>query len=181
MRIFDKTKTFEIKNPDFENGYLLDDILVIAHHDAIQRKVLRTAEKIAKELEAQGKEVNLRTDPETNEQNYYVVTKVYYNEEKERIGNEEDIIEDEVQEAKEAWDETEEIRVYIPFTPEQKKDYLREKREPLLVAFDKWEKAVLRGREAENELVMQWYYDLLDLKESAFKENNIPARVQYYL
>lgn len=180
MRIYDETKTFEIKNPDFENGYLLDDTLFIAHHESIPRKILRTAEQIAEEFRAQGKEVNLRTDPETSEQRYYVVTKIFYRE-GIRIGNEEDLIEDEVQEAKEAWDETEEIRVYIPFTPEQKKDYLRDKREPLLLAFDKWEKAVLRGREIEDETVMQWYRDLLDLKESAFKTENIPERVQYFL
>lgn len=56
---------------------------------------------------------------------------------------------------------------------------LRSKRKKLLEAFDKWEKAVLRGREEENDSIMLWYYDLLDLKESAFE--NIPDRVNYYL
>lgn len=56
---------------------------------------------------------------------------------------------------------------------------LRFKRKSYLEAFDKWEKAVLRGREEENDSIMLWYYDLLDLKESAFE--NIPNRVNYYL
>ena len=180
MRTFDETKTYEIQNPDLDNGYLRPDLLVTAHHEAIPRKVLKTEEQIAEELRAQGKEVNLRTNDETHEQHYYVVTEIYYRDGK-RYGNDEDLIRDEVQEAQEAWDETEEIQVYVPFTEEQKKDYLRGKRERLLLAFDIWEKAVLRGRESEDEKVMQWYYDLLDLKENAFKEENIPERIKYYL
>lgn len=56
---------------------------------------------------------------------------------------------------------------------------LRMRRRPLLEAFDKWEKAVLRGRESEDEQIMSWYQDLLKLTPSAFE--NIPERVQYYL
>lgn len=58
-------------------------------------------------------------------------------------------------------------------------DELRARREPLLEAFDKWEKAVLRGREQDSVVVMGWYQDLLDLVPGAFE--NIPERVQYYL
>lgn len=58
-------------------------------------------------------------------------------------------------------------------------DELRVRREPLLEAFDKWEKAVLRGREQDSVVVMGWYQDLLDLVPGAFE--NIPERVQYYL
>ena len=56
---------------------------------------------------------------------------------------------------------------------------LRAKREILLEAFDKWEKAVLRGRETEDESIMTWYSDLLDLKQKAFA--SIPDAVKYYL
>lgn len=56
---------------------------------------------------------------------------------------------------------------------------LRIRRRPLLEAFDKWEKAVLRGREQDSVVVMGWYQDLLDLAPSAFE--NIPERAQYYL
>lgn len=62
---------------------------------------------------------------------------------------------------------------------EEKLNQLRAKRKILLLAFDKWEKAVLRGRATEDEAIMQWYYDLLDLKEEAFE--NIPERIKYYL
>lgn len=56
---------------------------------------------------------------------------------------------------------------------------LRFKRKPLLIAFDKWEKAVIRGREEDSAKIMSWYYDLLDLKENAF--TNIPERIKYYM
>lgn len=58
-------------------------------------------------------------------------------------------------------------------------DELRARREPLLEAFDKWEKAVLRGRETDSVVIMGWYQDLLDLIPSAFE--NIPERIKYYL
>lgn len=56
---------------------------------------------------------------------------------------------------------------------------LREKREILLEAFDKWEKAVLRGRADEDENIMTWYKNLLDLKQEAFLI--IPDAIKYYL
>lgn len=55
----------------------------------------------------------------------------------------------------------------------------RSKRKPLLEAFDKWEKAVLRGREQDIAEIMQWYQNLLDLVSSTFE--SIPERIQYYL
>ena len=62
---------------------------------------------------------------------------------------------------------------------EEKLNQLRIKRKTLLEAFDLWEKGVLRGRATDDESIMQWYYNLLDLKEEAFE--NIPIAVQYYL
>lgn len=56
---------------------------------------------------------------------------------------------------------------------------LRASRSSLLDAFDKWEKAVVRGREEDDQFIMNWYQDILDLKSEAF--NNIPERVAYYL
>lgn len=77
----------------------------------------------------------------------------------------------------------ERIQIYVPYTEtelyEISKAKLREKRKPLLEAFDKWEKAVLRGREADSSSVMSWYKSLLNLEESAFE--NIPLTVQYYV
>lgn len=69
--------------------------------------------------------------------------------------------------------------VFPALSEDQKKNILRSKRTPLLLAFDKWEKAVLRGREKDDETIMDWYLDLLDLNESAF--NSVPDRVKYYL
>lgn len=69
--------------------------------------------------------------------------------------------------------------VVIIFNNEILIENLRNKRAPLLLAFDKWEKAVLRGREEDSAEVMQWYQDLLDLVESAFE--NVPDRINYYM
>lgn len=83
-------------------------------------------------------------------------------------------------EAKEAYDEYEDIQVYVPYTEEELKDIKRSKRVPLLNAFDKWEKALLRGREVEDSNIsLIWYPNLLDLKDNAFE--NIPERIKYYL
>lgn len=62
---------------------------------------------------------------------------------------------------------------------EQKEFELRCQRKILLGAFDKWEKAVIRGRENDDTAIMLWYQKLLDLKESAFED--IPKRIEYYL
>lgn len=72
------------------------------------------------------------------------------------------------------YDNTEDLK-------KQEQDELRTKRIILLESFDKWEKAVLRGRELESDTIMQWYQDILDLKESAFEEANIPERIKYYM
>lgn len=62
---------------------------------------------------------------------------------------------------------------------ERLKGKYRIKREPLLVAFDKWEKAVLRGRESDSQEIMVWYQKLKELDEYALE--NIPERIKYYL
>lgn len=69
--------------------------------------------------------------------------------------------------------------VVISFNNEILIENLRNKRAPLLLAFDKWEKAVIRGREEDSVEIMQWYQDLLDLVESAFE--NVPDRINYYM
>ena len=66
-----------------------------------------------------------------------------------------------------------------PLGEEQRLAVLRTKREKLLTAFDKWEKAVLRFRESDSSDIMCWFYSLLNLDESAFV--NIPDRVKYYM
>ena len=65
----------------------------------------------------------------------------------------------------------------------QKLEELRAKREPLLVAFDKYKSNVNYGIEIETETdkinIITWYRLLLELNEYAF--NNVPERVKYYL
>lgn len=80
---------------------------------------------------------------------------------------------------KKAYDEYEDIQVYVLYNAEELNAMLRAKRVSLLNAFDKWEKAVLRGREQDDYVIMAWYSQLKDLNENAFK--NIPARIKYYL
>lgn len=82
-------------------------------------------------------------------------------------------------EAQDAYDEYEDVQVYVPYTVEQLKDILRARRAKLLTAFDKWEKAVLRGREKDDFVIMTWYQNLLNLNEIAFE--NIPDRIKYYM
>lgn len=85
--------------------------------------------------------------------------------------------------AKEAYVEKKEVPVYIEYTESELKQLelkqLRLKRKDLLAAFDKWEKAVLRGREDEDAKIMLWYRKLLDLDVNAFV--SIPERIEYYL
>lgn len=85
MRIFDETKTKEITNPDLEKGYLQNDKLLIAHHEA---------------------------QAEVQEQKHLRLLNSYPNGGKEYI----EVIDVPYQPAKEAWDEYEDIQVYIPYT-----------------------------------------------------------------
>jgi hypothetical protein len=82
--------------------------------------------------------------------------------------------------------EEEDILIYIPYSEEelrtQKISRLRLIRNGrLLPAFDKWEKAVIRGRESDDNNIMGWYHDILDLKANAFLDENIPNKIKYYL
>ena len=67
--------------------------------------------------------------------------------------------------------------------PDEKKNFLRQKRAGLLNAFDILKGNVNFGVEqlttAEKKEIVIWYKSLLDLDESAF--NLIPERVQKYL
>lgn len=69
--------------------------------------------------------------------------------------------------------------VFPVLSVEENKNLLRNKRQPLLTAFDKWEKAVLRGRELDSIDIMTWFHLLKELDENAI--NNVPERVKYYL
>lgn len=177
MKIFNKDLSVELeaKLLDLSIGYLKDDKLFVQHHDAILAIPEQSVEEQVEKLQAQGKEVELNSYDGL----WYETLKSYPNGGK-TVRSIKPI---EYQPAKAAYDEYENIQVYIPYTEEELEEQRltnrRAERVSLLAAFDKWEKAVMRGREEESEEIMQWYYDLLDLKELAFE--NVPERVKYYL
>lgn len=154
MRIFDETKTRELSENSIDplKGYLKIDKRFIAHHPAVEAK-----EAVYKDRKG-----------DFDEYGGYLIYK--------------DLVCPAV-EAKDAYDEYEDIWVFVEYTAqefqERKLTELRNKRINLLSAFDKWEKAVIRGREDEDEDIMDWYCDILDLREYAF--DNIPERIKYYL
>ncbi len=114
MKIYDKSKTIELSETeiDYENGYLKLDKIVTAHHDAVPAKSVE--EQIA-ELTAEGKEIL------TVKGKYYEVTNVYPNGGK-------DVIEIKEIPAKEAYDDEENIQVYIPYTEAELKECADSKR-----------------------------------------------------
>ena len=62
---------------------------------------------------------------------------------------------------------------------------LRQHRAKLLQAFDRYKINVSYGITIEDaetkEKITSWYHQLLDLNEEAFKEENIPPQIKYYL
>ncbi len=69
----------------------------------------------------------------------------------------------------------------------QKTEKLRNKREPLLEAYDRYKVNVLYGIEkidtlkeqTDKKLIDDWYRKILDLNEEAI--NNLPEKIKYYL
>ena len=177
MKIYNEAKTQELKDQDLSLGKLVEDKIFVMHHDAVPAIIGKTSEQIAREMAEEGKEVFY------NEKRglWYYVEKKFSNGGRSVKA----IYPIQAVPEKEAWDEYEDIYVYIPYTKEEllenKKNALRENRRVLLDAFDKWEKAVLRGREKDDSSIMSWYRDLLNLVESAFLDENVPERVRYYL
>lgn len=86
-------------------------------------------------------------------------------------------------EAKEAYDEYEDVQVYVLYTEEELKEQLRTRRTNILKAFDTYKANVKYGIEYEteqqHEYIIAWYNDLKDLRETAFE--TIPERIKYYL
>lgn len=107
MRIFDETKTKEITEFDLELGKLVPDKLFVCHHDEIPFQHGRTAKEIAEEFEASGIGIEIGFDGQ-----YRRII-----EEHEGGGRFGKLIDDEPDiPAKPAWDEYEDILVYIPYT-----------------------------------------------------------------
>ena len=96
MRIFNEEKTEELTSPDLAQGYLKQDKLFIAHHEAQE---------------------------EIQQQSHYEVIAEYPNGGKDL----QEVIDVEYRPAKDAWEEYEDILVYIPYTQEQLNENLNKK------------------------------------------------------
>lgn len=99
-RVFDQDKTQELTDYDLSLGRLEEDELIITHHEAIEG---RTVEENVSAARADGKTVKQIGGV------WYVVTAAYEN-------GGEDLLKVLPTESKDAWDETENIYVYIPYT-----------------------------------------------------------------
>lgn len=108
MKIYDETKTAElsIEELDFSKGYLKNDKVIAARHEAAPAVKGKSAKEIYEELKSQGEDVEAR---------FYKVLQRYANgsSDVEEIADEEDIP------AEDAWDETEEIQVFVPYTEKE--------------------------------------------------------------
>lgn len=97
MRILDE-KNNEIQNPDLEKGYLTNETIVIAHHDAVEAKAGKSHVEVVKEYENGGKDIVTIWDEEPTE-------------------------------AKPAYDETETIQRYTPYSTDELETIAKEKEE----------------------------------------------------
>lgn len=119
MRIFNENMTQEIFNPNLELGYLKVDKLFVKHYEATPFKRGKTAQEIAQELESQGVGIEIGYDGKP----YQII------EEGKDGGRTVQSIKDEPDiPAKEAYDEYEDIQVYVPYTAEKLKKIADDKR-----------------------------------------------------
>lgn len=108
MKIYNESKTQELKDPDLSLGKLVEDKLLVAHHDAISAVVGKTSEELAQEMQMQGAEVFFN---ELRGLWYYVDQKFPNGGRSVKA-----IYPVQAVEAKDAWDEYEDIYVYVPYT-----------------------------------------------------------------
>ena len=170
MKIYNEEKTQELIDPDLEKGYLYGDKLLVAHHDAIPEKVIKTVEEQIAEYVAQGKEVT--TGDNGNGVVSYFVTTAFFPQTGNMgaDGRAVDPIEPIIEPAKEAWDEYEDIQVYHPYTDEEYKEYLRAEREricfPVINRGAAW---YARLSDEQKEELQAWYQAWLDAPETGIK------------
>ena len=140
MRIFNEEKTEELTSPDLAQGYLKQDKLFIAHHDAQE---------------------------EIQQQSHYEVIAEYPNGGKDL----QEVIDVEYQPAKDAWDEYEDIQVYILYTEEEiaqiKAETLRTQRAaqcfPIVNRGALWYEKLTEEQKSE---LSAWYEAWLDAPET---------------
>lgn len=102
-RVFNQDKTQELTDYNLSLGKLQEDKLVLAHHDAVEGK---TVEENVAAAQADGKTVKQIDGV------WYIVTAAYEN-------GGENLLKVLPTESKAAWDETEKIYVYIPYTEDE--------------------------------------------------------------
>ena len=102
-RVFNQDKTQELTEYDLSLGRLKEDELIVAHHDAIEGKAIE--ENVAA-AQSDGKTVKQIDGV------WYIVTAAYEN-------GGEDLLRVFPTAPKAAWDETEKIYVYIPYTEDE--------------------------------------------------------------
>lgn len=120
MKIYNEQKTQELAETeiDRENGYLKPDKIATTHHEAVPAKTV--GEQIT-ELESQGVKIERYSDK------LYRILAVYPSGGKDV----EEIVEIP---AKEAYDDYEDVQVYIPFTEQELKERADRKRSAELKA-----------------------------------------------
>lgn len=121
MKIYNQEKTQELNQDEinFELGYLKDDKLIVNHHEATPFKRGRTAIEIAQELKSQdvGIEIGFDGNP------YRIVTR--YDDGGTDV---EPIMDEPDTPAQDAYNEYEDIQVYVPYTAAELKKIADDKR-----------------------------------------------------
>lgn len=105
-RVFNEDKTQELTEYDLTLGKLARDKLFVAHHEAVPEVVAQTVEEKVAAYQAEGQSV------EQHDGKYFLVVAQYPNGGKDIA----EIFPTEAVPAKEAYDEYEDIYVYIPYT-----------------------------------------------------------------
>lgn len=110
MKVFDVTKTIELTEYDLSAGKLVADKRIVAHYNAVDAVPEKTVAQIAGEITAEGGKV-----VEVAKGKKYRVLKEYPNGGR-RV---EEIVAIPATPAREAYDEFEDILVYVPYTAEE--------------------------------------------------------------
>lgn len=125
MKIYNQDKTTPLNEAelDYSLGHLVDDKIIIAHHEEIEAVPAKTVSQQIAELVASGQPVE-----EINGTFYKI--KAYSNGGKEATP----IVEIPTQPAREAYDEYEDIQVFVPYTAEELQAIENQKRHAELKA-----------------------------------------------
>lgn len=105
-RVFNEDKTQELTEYDLTLGKLVKDKLFVKHHEAVPEVVAKTVEEKVAAYQAEGQSVK------QHDGKYFLVVAEYENGGKDL----EEIFPTQAVPAKEAYDEYEDIYVYIPYT-----------------------------------------------------------------